>query len=589
VDRQLPFLCVYRLPPEGDETGTERLVQGEASYLLASGDRRSAHGVSSLVAGVAGVMTKAFGAFLIVEVWAGPADSGAEPYQPAFRVHHSRRIKTTSTVETLVQALGGVRTKRNYAEVDVCVGSRSGPPGLPNLVSPTASPKEWHLLGVEVRPVYWDAKRKVILPLIRRALHRNFSIAIKRSVFDFTRKQTRHRPPHYQALGRRSLVKAVWEIDSRLAEVSNTFDFLMLVSPTNTDAAWSAFQRNRFRIAPEFTYRPLPIDPPVAKRQLFRVPLERIEDPTLAQLFRDQQSEIERKLTLLGDRGSARFLYGSLQLFGGVDKRLATLARRLLDEIPRRARNGSGKQLDAKAFRVRARKELEYYRDRYPELTSSVYVRDDVSGLMVSRGNLLIGKQLSLPESRADALLSHEIGTHVLTYFNGRAQPFKQLYVGLPNYEELQEGLAVFSEYLVGGLSRPRLRLLAARVLAVRRLIEGATFVEVFRELVQKHGLAQRASFGATMRVFRCGGFTKDVVYLRGLANLLEYLANGGDLETLFVGKFGSEHVPIIKELQWRRVLGPPPLRPRYLDFEGVQDRLQRVRAGVSVIDLLEE
>ena len=31
---------------------------------------------------------------------------------------------------------------------------------------------------------------------------------------------------------------------------------------------------------------------------------------------------------------------------------------------------------------------------------------------------------------------------------------------GLTGYDTLQEGLAVLSEYLVGGLSRPRLRLL---------------------------------------------------------------------------------------------------------------------------------
>ncbi|NIQ16470.1 MAG: DUF1704 domain-containing protein, partial [Candidatus Dadabacteria bacterium] len=68
---------------------------------------------------------------------------------------------------------------------------------------------------------------------------------------------------------------------------------------------------------------------------------------------------------------------------------------------------------------------------------------------------------------RVEALLQHEIGTHALTYFNGLSQPFKQLCIGLSGYEELQEGLAVLAEYLVGGLSKPRLRLLAGRVVAV--------------------------------------------------------------------------------------------------------------------------
>ena len=80
---------------------------------------------------------------------------------------------------------------------------------------------------------------------------------------------------------------------------------------------------------------------------------------------------------------------------------------------------------------------------------------------MVSNGNLLIGRKAKIPASRVDALVQHEVGTHLLTYFNGRAQPFQMLYTGLAGYEEMQEGIAVLSEYLVDGLSVPRLRLLA--------------------------------------------------------------------------------------------------------------------------------
>ena len=176
-----------------------------------------------------------------------------------------------------------------------------------------------------------------------------------------------------------------------------------------------------------------------------------------------------------------------------------------------------------------------------------------------------------------------------MTYVNGQSQPFRQLAIGLPGYDELQEGLAVFSEYLVGGLSRPRLRLLAARVLAVRRMLDGADFVEVFRELDRAHDFAQRAAFSVTMRVFRGGGLTKDVVYLRGLVQLLAYLREGGSLDPLFVGKFGADHVPIIEELQWRKVLRPPPLRPRYLDDPEAQARLQAARQGLTVLDLVKK
>ena len=57
------------------------------------------------------------------------------------------------------------------------------------------------------------------------------------------------------------------------------------------------------------------------------------------------------------------------------------------------------------------------------------------------------------------------------------------------------------------------------------------------------------------MRVFRGGGLTKDIVYLRGLDQLLAYLGRGGDIEPLLIGKLGPDHIGMVKELQWRKVL----------------------------------
>jgi uncharacterized protein (TIGR02421 family) len=206
---------------------------------------------------------------------------------------------------------------------------------------------------------------------------------------------------------------------------------------------------------------------------------------------------------------------------------------------------------------------------------------------MVSKGNLLVPAELSIPRSRIEALVQHEVGTHVLTYLNGRAQPFRQLYAGLAGYDELQEGIAVLSEYLVGGLSAPRLRLLAARVVAVSRMLQGATFVDTFRELDRIYEFSQTAAFSVTMRVYRGGGLTKDASYLRGLVRLIRYLQNGGELEPLFVGKIGADHVPLVEELLRREVLRKPPLRPRYLSDPAAAERLRRISKQGSVLDLI--
>ena len=380
----------------------------------------------------------------------------------------------------------------------------------------------------------------------------------------------------------------MWEVDRQLAELANGFDFLLQVTPANNNEAWHVFRRNNFEKNPDFSYRPLPIDPALAKRKLYLVPIERIEDPTLAQLFREQQLELGRKFSMLGDRNTRRFLYGSLQLYGPPEDDLIKLAEDILSKIPTRSKDeSSANSINAEIFAAQVKKELAYLHTKYHGVQTSVEIRKDITGLMVSQGNVLIGKTVKIPETRVPALIQHEVGTHVLTYINGRAQPFRQLYIGLAGYEELQEGLAVLSEYMIGGLTRPRMRLLAARVIAVHQMITGASFVEVFHSLNNVYGFERRTAFTIAMRTFRSGGLTKDSVYLKGLEGLLTYLKNGGSLDTLFVGKISVAHVAIVRELQLRNVLRSAPLSPRYLDYPAIEEKLIKLKNGLTPLELI--
>jgi uncharacterized protein (TIGR02421 family) len=221
-----------------------------------------------------------------------------------------------------------------------------------------------------------------------------------------------------------------------------------------------------------------------------------------------------------------------------------------------------------------------------PEMTGKVIVRDDIVSLMVSAGDLMVGSGMSFPVQRVEPLIQHEVGTHVVTYWNGRAQPFRLLAGGLANHDALQEGLAVFAEYLVGGLTPGRLRTLAGRVLAARSVIDGATFMDTFAALRDDHSFSARAAYLIAMRVHRGGGFVKDAVYLRGLLEVTDFIKKGGRLESLFVGKMAAEHTPIIEELLRRHVLVPPLLRPSYLDVPDTHYRIERVRQGLDLLGL---
>jgi uncharacterized protein (TIGR02421 family) len=594
IDRQLPFLCVYRQPPNDEDAGTERLVQGEASYLLAPGASSYRESVSYLVEKVVETLSAEFGAFLIVELWAAPEggkanDPAVHTVLPTFTIHAPETAKLTRTVEALEKRLKRIKVLKQGVHVDVLRDGECSPPAMPPLLTKSkARELDCWFIGIAMPPVYREPNSTAEFPTLARSLRHGVSLALRQCYYEFARSRTTHRPPHYHSLGRKAVVKAVWDIDRQLAAVSSQFDYLLQLTPVNPRGAWKEFQREHFQSVPEFHYRPLPVDPAQLKRELYKIPIERVEDPGLQRVFQEKQEELELKITMLRDRDTPRFLYESLQLFGGVRDDLLELAKDLLKQLSGKGEKAKGQNLTADAFAKRAEAEFELYRNVCPEFKARAVVSDDVNGLIVSRGKLLINSDLSLSPARVQALLAHEVGTHLLTYYNGRMQPFQQLYSGLAGYEELQEGLAVLSEYLVDGLSRSRMRQLAARVVAVWHLVNGATFVDTFHTLVDDYGFTQRASYNITMRVFRGGGLTKDAVYLRGLKEILKYVQKGGDLRPLLVGKMAVKHIPIIKELQYRNVLNPAALVPRYMQDAGSIERLERLRGtSGTVMDLV--
>lgn len=77
-------------------------------------------------------------------------------------------------------------------------------------------------------------------------------------------------------------------------------------------------------------------------------------------------------------------------------------------------------------------------------------------------------------------------------------------------------------------------------------------------------------------------------MYLRGLRQVLDYIQKGGRLEDLLVGKIARKHVAVVRELMWRGVLIKPPLVPRYMKQPSVEQRLEGLRNGISVMDLIE-
>ena len=596
IERQLPFLCVYRYPVDRLDEDTPRLVVDGASYLIASGVPSQRRRIGNLVEQMGKVLSADFGSFLILEIWAGDEveeDESTEPeaMRPVFRIHVpvSNHEGLYSACHALESGLKKISVLKKRAEVVTVYKRKVGPPGLPSLLSPSRmADLPCFSLGVEVQPIYRSVQASDSFPLVLRTLHRGISLAFKRAFFEFTRTLTTHRPVHYYEFGQRTVTKAMLQIDRRLEEISSSFDFLLQVTPVNLASSWVRFKRSGYSKPPVFHYRPLAVDPSSLKRRLYSINLDRVADPSVGTLFRDKRAELDRQLTMLVERGTRNFLLGSQQLYGQQDAELVNASYGILDRFSNLGRDDTFTgRVNAEEFAKRARWEIAKYAKITPSADCAVLVTDEVSGLMCSQDTFLVGSNVHIPKNRVEGLIQHEVGTHLLTYINGKSQPFRLLCAGLAGYDELQEGVAVFSEYLVGQLSPARLRLLAGRVVAASYIESGADFIETFRRLEDRHHFEQRTAYRIAARIYRGGGLTKDAVYLRGLMKVLKYLAKGGDLKVLFTGKLALGHISIVRELLHRGMLSLPPLEPSYLRDPISEKRLAEAASGLSVVQLV--
>lgn len=382
----------------------------------------------------------------------------------------------------------------------------------------------------------------------------------------------------------RSFSPADLAVDRQLAQVSESFSFLLHITPVDGEEVKQEFLAGRVT-DPVFTYRELADAPEVLEQQLAAIDVTTVEDRTLAHLLRAKHRELGLQLEMLRARGTRDFLPLSLQLYGGVSPSLREHAERVLAGVGEP--EPTSDPLDAEEFCALATEEVARYREQAPGIDMHVEIRPDVNGVMVSGDTLLIGPETVVQRARAAALLHHEVGTHLVTHVNGQAQPVKVLGTGLAGYDETQEGLAVLGEVACGGLTPFRLRQLADRVLTVHRMVDGATFAEAYAALADA-GVPASSAFTTTMRVYRAGGTTKDAIYLRGVVDLLAHLADDGDLDLLWLGKFSLQDLPLVAELAEDGALAPPQLLPRYLDDPMSTERLGRASGVHDLSHLLE-
>lgn len=592
IDRPLPFLVLCRHADDAPGIARRIATISPANIVWPARDDADQHALETLRTVLA--RQRARGRrFLLVTLYDLPVDASLD--DASTRLEPFRFVLGASADDAAQEA---VRCLAKALEA-VCIDLRA--PAIEHVDQAQEAPAFTSALegidglsllaiGVpQIHRVRGEAGR--VYPQIRDQLEASTFDAVLQACAAFAHATDPGEDRHYRAFGRSRLVEAALQVDKALGDISRSFDFLLGVSPINTGDAYSQFLAGKCAKPPTFRYRPLTVSPANAKRALYAIDIHATEDPVLESLFDEKRRELDLQLLMLQHRNSDAFRHASLLLYGPVPPALLALARDILQHVApgsRPARDNTA--VDCHAVAQAARALIARYHRKAPGFQAEVELREDIGmGLMVSGQKLLVSTETRMPRGRLDPLLQHEVGVHVLTAVNGNQQPLGIFGAGLAEYEALQEGLGVFAEFLVDGLTDSRLRLLAARVLVVDAMLAGEGFVDCYRMLTDAHRFGTRSAFNIVARIFRSGGLSKDAIYLRGLHQVFDRVARGDALDPLWFGKIAEHHVPVVEELLARGLLRAPVATPEFLTRPIARQQLARIRDGASFIDLIRE
>jgi len=293
-------------------------------------------------------------------------------------------------------------------------------------------------------------------------------------------------------------------------------------------------------------------------------------------------------LQMLEARGTAAFHEHSARLYGRADEpfhaggpSLVHLAE-LLDDALRKLDTTAFEEVQTRSYDAeQARAILQERLDGFfgPD-APPVHVRISdgiVADAAAGSDYIKLRAGARFHERELRVLEVHEGWVHVGTTLSGLAQPVCSfLAKGTPSTTITQEGLALFIEVITFSSYPRRLRRVTDRIRAIHWAEQGASFLEVFRRLVEE-GRTREEAWPTCVRVFRGstpehGPFTKDLAYSRGFVevyNFVRLAVRRGRIDRvrlLFAGKLTLDDLGDLGRLEARGLIRPPLHLPPQLE-----------------------
>ncbi|PIR52546.1 hypothetical protein COU76_05830 [Candidatus Peregrinibacteria bacterium CG10_big_fil_rev_8_21_14_0_10_49_10] len=366
-----------------------------------------------------------------------------------------------------------------------------------------------------------------------------------------------------QGMGRTSVKADLRAVDKLYAQIDRDLLLLKYIKPANLEEERIRLEQDK-TYNPLFHYRELDVEAEDVKRKLDK-PIQNTSP--LGILLEKKRQELLTRMEMLQSRGNAtRFTQQSKALFGGPTTALLREAQSALDarvacDVPAT----ETVLLSSEEAKVLLTQALE----RYSLHDWDVSVRPRlVADCTVGGNKVYLREGARFEPLHIEALIAHEIETHILTAENGAHQAYMLFRNGCANYLDTQEGMAIYNQNRVYGPFHEKRYNPPRNLLGLAFGLEHS-FAKTREYLEEELGYDPEKALHQALAVKRGlrdttepGGFTKSVVYFRGFRAIEHFVASGGDLTLLYVGRIALEDLKLIGEME---DLEPPLLLPSFL------------------------
>ena len=410
------------------------------------------------------------------------------------------------------------------------------------------------VLPTEVKKVFMDETTGDVYPLVLEELKTGFKNALSETAAYFMRRYGKKKRIKKADVLSSTISPEVIDLDKKLYGLCKNIETLNFINPVNLIAERNKFLKRNSYVTPNFSYKQLDINPYKFREQLYKLPVDKVADASIAQLYRHVIDNLASKIDLLATIGTDDFVYNSLKYYGEPSPMEVANAKFLLHLKPENEAPLSD-QMSADEAIVYFKQQADNWGLKCRiEKSSKIVAKAMVNN---AKSLLLINKEATFNKNEAHAFAYHELGIHMLTTLNAKKHPLKIFSLGLVGNTYTQEGLALYSEFCSGSLMINRLRAIALRVIAVQYMLKHADFVKTYHSLLNEFEMDKMAAFTLTTRVYRGGGFTKDHLYLKGFVDVLN-MAKQKSLDNLLVGKTGLFDFDITNEMVERQMIERP-------------------------------